>query len=200
MTFNPTIEILIVGNRYRPPLIQPHVEHLPYKLFTQDFDPPPGWKPAQQNEGYTHNHKNGYRAFRGHQEAWKNLSKPIGLALEDDAVPNRPDWWEVVNYAVNHWLPNVELVALHGRQHRADLFEKIVYPKLNVGVWWPKVKDFWMVGSLAYLMKRETAQRLIDFQLDGVPIDIFLFKNFSLVLVEPSPFTHDMRFKSLIDV
>lgn len=125
------------------------------------------------------------------------------LILEDDAIPNRPDWADIVVEA-SKYLDKYEVISLHGRAWHPDAFNISDMMGITVKIAEPKVQksgSVWVQGSLAYLIRRDAKQRLIEKEYDGFPIDIFLCNKFDFALVHPSPFDHGSQagIKSLID-
>ena len=189
---------MVLASKYRKALVMPHVAQFSPMLFNEDIDPPAGWYPKPEYVPLSHNMRRTYRIFRAHQEAWRRLSRPIGLILEDDAVPNRSDWVEIVNFAIEV-LASHEMVVLHSRCYNLQEFKASHVQQLGIALLAPAEANVLMVGSLAYMMSKETAARLINYPFDGIPSGLYLFRSFEFVVIDPSPFNHDRSEGSMMD-
>jgi hypothetical protein len=197
-----SIELVVVACRKRPAIVLPYLENVPHRVhWTTDYELPEGWKIAPAYSSYLRHEKQyvGHlRCFRGHADALKDVQANVALVVEDDAIPNRPDWVQIVAQASRH-MEEFDVISLHGRSfhpehftaHDEHLGVKFLTP--NEG------GQRWVQGSLAYLIRKDAAHIIIDHMYDGYPIDIFLcneFKKFGLIT--PSPFDHGHS-RSLID-
>jgi GR25 family glycosyltransferase involved in LPS biosynthesis len=197
-----SIELVVVACRKRPAIVLPFLENIAHRVhWTTDYELPEGWKIAQEYSGYLRHQKQyvGHlRCFRGHADALKDVKATCALVLEDDAVPNRDDWVQVVAQASRH-MEDYDVISLHGRSFHPEHFSSEDQP-LGVKLLTPGPSgQRWVQGSLAYLIRMDAAQKLINHDYNGYPIDIFLcneFKRFGLI--NPSPFNHGHS-RSLID-
>lgn len=199
-----TCEIYVVACRARPAIVLAHLGGVTHHVhWTTDYDLPEGWKVNPRYGSWVNNHTGHLRCFRGHQDALKLSTADCALILEDDAIPNAEEWLHIVNAAVPY-LDRYEVISLHGRAWHPDAFTHgdLSGPKVRLSE--PKVQksgSVWVQGSLAYLIRKDAKQRLIEREYDGFPIDIFLCNHFNFALVNPSPFDHGSQVcvKSLID-
>ncbi|MHC4332169.1 MAG: hypothetical protein ACYSUV_00050 [Planctomycetota bacterium] len=208
-----TIEVLVIACRKRPALITPYLEEgkIPHRVhWTTDYELPEGWT-INPDYGSFLRHQKQYvghlRCWGGHQDALKTMGADVALVLEDDAVPNRPDWPAVIAAATKMMgQTDLEVVSVHGRAFHPEQFEITplefpAQPDSDLKVYVPKAdgKRVWVQGSLAYLIRKDAAPKLIAKEFDGYPIDIFLCNEFKFALADPSPFNHDRSHPSLID-
>jgi hypothetical protein len=197
-----SIELVVVACRKRPAIVVPYLEQVPHRVhWTTDYELPEGWTINPAYSSYLRHQKQyvGHlRCFRGHADALKDLKASVALVLEDDAIPNRPDWVAVVAQA-SRVMEEFEVVSLHGRAFHPEHFD---IQQQDKGVQFLTPKEGvqrWVQGSLAYMIRADVVSKLIDHEFDGYPIDIFLcneFKKFGLIT--PSPFDHGHA-RSLID-
>lgn len=189
-------DIIVVSTEKREPLIAPYLEGLNSIIsITPDYDLPKGFEPAVK--GLTHNHLGTYRCFKGHQNAIVKATKDCALIFEDDAIPNRTDWLNIVNQSLS--LLNVfDVVSFHGRDYDRDVFLPFIHPH-NPEFIWTSDRNTWIVGALAYLVGRVNYERMKNFVYDGTPWDIVLYRQFTYCLLENSPFNHDRTQGSLVD-
>lgn len=163
---------------------------------TPDYELPPDFNTGIHLADY--NQVGAYRCFRGHQDAISLAAGDPVLVLEDDAVPNTPDWLRIVESAAAD-VDDVDIISLHGRGFDPSRFERratiagrdLLVPRF----WCGPVRVF---GSLAYLIRAPAAQRLMAMRYDGVPVDLLLPNRFKFCLLHPSPFDHDRRHASLV--
>ena len=202
--------ICVVATRKRPAIIQEALQSglVPHSMcWTTDYRLPEGWKPLDAYGSLVQNQVGALRCWRGHQDALKHfLEQPshidCALVLEDDAWPNRPVWSTICALAMNY-LDEFEAVSVHGRAFRHEDFDsRPLDPKTltdrNILV--PKAQgQTWVQGSLAYLIRRDVAQRWVDDTYNGYPSDLYLCNRFKFALVDPSPFDHNRKHGSLID-
>jgi len=191
------LDIIVVSTKKRKALIISHLKELnPIISITPDYSLPEGFEPTVK--GLTYNHLGTYRCFRGHQDAITKATKDYALIFEDDAVPNRPDWYKVVCDSL--FLADVyDLVSFHARGYDRSLFipfNSIHNPHNFI---WTSHEGIWIVAALAYLISKENYERAINFTYDGTPWDLVLYRNFSYCLMEKSPFDHDRSERSLVD-
>ena len=142
------------------------------------------------------------RCWRGHQDALQlflnsehNLD--AALVLEDDAWPNTQEWTSVAASAMP-LLDEFEAVSLHGRTFRACDFTARPFGNRNLLV--PLAQgQTWVQGSLAYLIRRDAAERWVNDSYNGYPSDLYLCNRYKFAFVDPSPFDHNRKHGSLID-
>lgn len=199
-------DILVVATRKRPSLITEYLNDIPYKInYTNDYELDRAWKPNLKYENYVENHTGAYRCFRGHQDVLKMMEKNIALVFEDDAVPNREDWIDIVKQSLS-LLSEFDIVSLHGRNimgiSKINEIGKLKFVELNPVPFLVyrnrKVVLKKSFGSLAYIIKRKEADKIINTEYDGYPMDLYLVNEFKACILEPSPFNHDRRHGTLI--
>lgn len=200
------LDIVVVSNRHRPALITDYLKNIPHQVsYTEDFEIPDGLDISNFN--YLNNSTIGaYRCFKGHQEALKLSSKPYVLVFEDDAVPNKQNWLDAVDFGID-LLERFDVVSLHGRNMRgvvsvakAKNWRYVCLKNVNQHI--KAEKNFfgkWALGSLAYIVKRDLANQLIASTYDGLPMDLLLVNRFNACVFDPSPFDHDRKHGSLVD-
>lgn len=191
------IEIVVVASHKRKALILPYLTDLPYKIYW-DVEPelPEGFAPADNMIGIVRNQLGAYRCFRGHQEALRMSTADYVLLLEDDAIPDISDWFKEIQQAIP-LLEKYSVVSFHGRQHDPILFGEVKD--------WPKYIEpntrlpIWMVGTLAYMMKKEFIPDFLKNEYYGKPWDLLLYQHRSFCCLKESIFIHDRSQGSLID-
>lgn len=201
-----TIQIYVVATHKRPAIILDalNAANIPHHVcWTTDYKLEPDWKPEPQYGSLVQNQVGALRCYRGHQDALKFFRDQTpnidaALVLEDDAWPNRRDWPMIIGHA---WglLDRFELVSLHGRAFRPIDFTP---HQLSDGVSYlePLAQgQVWVQGSLAYLIRRDAVNKLIDTPYSGYPSDLFICNRFNFALIDPSPFDHNRTHGSLID-
>lgn len=199
-----TSELWVVACKSRPALVLAYLDQVKHSVhWTTDYDLPEGWKVNPKYGSWVNNHVGHLRCFRGHQDALRASNSDCTIVVEDDAIPNRPDWADVVAQSISY-LDKYEVVSLHGRNWHPDAFNVSESRVPGIRVAEPKVQksgSVWVQGSLAYIIRKDAKQRLIEKEYDGFPIDIFLCNMFDFALISPSPFNHGSgtRIKSLID-
>ena len=188
---------VIVTSPHRPAVVLDSLQGVEYQVScTPDYDLPADFASDIRLAAY--NQVGAYRCFRGHQDAIRLAdSEPI-VVLEDDAVPNTPEWQEIVE-AVAASIVDVDVISLHGRGFDPARFERrtmvagrdVLVPRF----WCGPVRVF---GSLAYVIRGAAAGRFMAMSYDGLPVDLLLPNRFKFCLVHPSPFDHDRRYPSLV--
>ena len=194
-------DIIVVTNHHREALILEYLKDIPHKKsYTPDYELPEKFKPDVVGFVQEHCHTGAYRCFRGHQDAIKLCEHDNALILEDDAVPNTPDWLDIVKESVE-CLDEFELVSLHGRGFNRQSFVecKKIRPGNNMLTMRTKGGAPFICGSLAYMLNRKMFSRILDHRYNGLPMDLFLYSKFDFCLLEKSPFDHDRRYGSLVD-
>lgn len=190
------LEIIVVACRKRKVLVIPYLVGKPYKIhYTKDYDLPKDFKPASNMVGVVRNHLGAYRCYRGHQDALLMADSDYILILEDDAVPNTNSWFQTVLDAIP-LLDSFEIVTFHGRDFQRELFECV--PNCS-GYIRPIKNPVWLVGTLAYMVKKENVEKYLEFVYYGKPWDLETFQHHSFCLLEKSIFEHNRSEGSLID-
>jgi hypothetical protein len=189
--------VVVVANRHRPALVLGALADIDHHVsLTPDYDLPAGFSTGIGLASY--NQVGAYRCFRGHQDALALSRGDVVLVLEDDAMPNTPDWWSIVT-SLAAWPSDLDIISLHGRGFDPAAFEQrgvfsertVLVPRFSRG----PVRVF---GSLAYLIRGAAKQRLMTMRYDGLPVDLLLANRFKFCLLHPSPFAHDRRHASLV--
>jgi hypothetical protein len=201
------LDVVVVASRHRPALVVPHLAGRRHRVcYTPDYPMP---AVARSNPltlaTYVVNPVGAYRCYRGHQDALSAPAHDRVLVLEDDAVPNRADWIDVARRAAG-LLERFEVVSLHGRDPRA-LDQAVAREGLGFHTLRPvvrrrlfrSVRMRWCQGTLAYLITRAAAARLVARPWDGLPIDHCLANEFAFCVIDRSPFDHDRRHGSLVE-
>ena len=168
------IDILVLATPHRRIITaeglteHPHIIH-----YSTDYNLPEEFAVADEYMQWS-SHKfslGHYRSFRGWQDALAKCTQPYILGFEDDAVPNRQDWWNVVLKSVE-MLKEFEIVSLHGRRVNFKDFQSKEHKGLRfyhkkAGVEWIKVNG----SPLAWLLKKETVEKFRSFEFRGCPTD-----------------------------
>lgn len=191
-------DIIIVANHKRKALILDYLKDVYHKVsYTPDYELPVDFNPAVV--GRVLNHVGAYRCFKGHQDAIKLCEKENVFIFEDDAVPNIPNWLDIVQDSVSY-LNKFELVSLHGRDFYKSLFDnyKEIRPGNNFLILKEKKGVPFICGALAYLVNRKSFEQILSWNYNGMPIDLLLYYKFNFCLLEKSPFNHDRSQGTLI--
>ena len=210
----PDFDIMVVANRHREPLAARHLKGIPHEVsWTPDYPLPSGFRCRKEYVGLVdgaggilaRHHIGHNRCFRGHQDAARKAVTPIALIMEDDAVPNRPDWLDVAAAAAG-LCGRFEVVSLHARGLERSCWIPITVERAGeflvpAGKWRAPHAQFpmaWALGSLAYFMTREAREKLLAMSYDGYPMDLLIANRFSFCAISESPFDHGAGEKSLI--
>ena len=192
-------EIVVIGNARKKILTTEYLQDVPHRVFySTDYDLPEGWVKTSR-------YKNGselgaYRCYRAHVDAIKSSSKDTVFVFEDDAVPTcSSKEWLATAVEAKELLTRYECVSLHGRAARKAMAPSKVFQYRSHRYLEPVRKPTWIVGMLAYFVRKKTAEKLEQRQYDGTPIDIVIPNELSYCCLTPSPFLHDRRFGSLLD-
>ena len=190
------LEIIVVANKERKVLILPYLEGKSHKvLFAKDYSLPFDFKPNPNMAGCVLNHQGVYRCFRGHQDALSMSDADNILILEDDAVPINALWFAKILDAIL-LLDSFEVISFHGRDYQEEMFQEV---SVNSEYIKPLSSPLWIVAALAYLVKRETVKKLIEYRYNGKPWDLVLYQHHSFCVLRESIFNHDRSEGSLID-
>jgi GR25 family glycosyltransferase involved in LPS biosynthesis len=201
------LDIVVVASPHRPPLITDALRGVPHRVVLgPDEALPPHVSPAREAGAvYIKNPVGAFRCFRGHQVA---LTQPLAdhiLVLEDDAVPNRADWMNVVEHG-RCLLDRFDVVSLHGREIRGIDAQHVVGGTTFVSLapvirrrLFRRYELRWVQGSLAYLITATAARRFAEAPYRGIPVDHLLANDFLFAVATASPFDHDRRHGSLVE-
>jgi len=187
-------DIVVVTSAKRKPLITQYLGGLDAIVsVTPNYELNPHFKPKVG--GLVQNHVGAWRCLRGHQDAITKSTKDAILVFEDDAAPNREDWLKVVSDSVK-LLETFEMVSFHGRGFIPEIFDAV-----NADFIKPKNRGSeWIVAALAYLIPRRVVEELVQYEYDGTPWDLFLYRRLNYCLMKKSAFNHNRTEGSLIDV
>jgi hypothetical protein len=149
------------------------------------------------------------RKGSGHYRCWENhriiarafLDWPgqpeVGLFFEDDAVPNCDDWIDIVNRCIP-MAEHFKMFNLYGRSIEGE-YDKQESHIAGRQVWVPTKPGYKVLGSLAYLQTRATAQVIADTPFTGIPVDVAFPRITTFGMLQPDVFDHDRRQGSLLD-
>lgn len=200
------LEICIVATRRRQPLITKYMELNSFKIsYTPDYPLSKGFKPdpvrfRSQNE------LGAYRCFKGHQDAIKMVKQKYALIIEDDAVPNVDNWLDIAEKAVES-LTIFQIVSLHGRRVEKrqepircanQIFNTLLPIEKKYPITDKPIQLKWSIGSLAYLIRRDSMYKFLNTEYFGMGVDLFIANHFTFCVIETSPFDHDRRMGSLV--
>lgn len=196
------LDIIVVANHHRKALILNHLNGITHKVsYTPDYTLPKDFKPTVSGLVQPWCHLGVYRCFKGHQDAIKMCEKDNVMIFEDDAVPNNPDWINIVADSIS-LLDTFEMVSFHGRCYDRPLYKefKEIRPGNNFLYIPNKSGRICVHGALAYMLNRRTFDRVLSWEYIGDPIDTLLVNSLNFCLLEKSPFDHDRSEGSLLDV
>lgn len=201
----------VVGCNRRPGLILPFLADQSHTLHIGvDYDLPA--EAAKMRSDYDKGSPllGNYRVFRSHQDACKRFLETkakVALIFEDDAVPNTTDWVSVVNDAVESMQPGIDILSLYGRNFSHHRFEpeyqignrSVLALRFDV----PQSEDdhggrHHVHGSLAYLITRKGAKKVVELPWEGIPCDVVFWDRTEFQFLHPSPFNHNRDQGSLL--
>jgi hypothetical protein len=197
-------DIVVVANHHRKALILDYLKDIPHLIsYSEDCDLPSGWavKPEYDHlVRHMHGHIGHHRCIEGHKKALQMCKKDTMLVIEDDAIPNRDDWLDIAKHATTLFKHH-ELVSLHGRNADLGVFKKLAFLP-NIFNYVPKDKSSfrYVLGSLAYLIKRKDIDKVYKHNYNGLGMDLFIANNFNFCFIHPSPLDHNRSQGSLIDI
>lgn len=140
-----------------------------------------------------------YRCFRGHQDALRLSKMPMTLVFEDDAVPNRRDWMDIAIQA-SKLASRFEIVSLHSRDIKPEQWKRESVDGLG-NIFYRNVPGHLQAhGTLGYIISETGKKKFLSTPWDGFPIDLLMANRFNFCTLETSPFDHDRREGSLIDI
>jgi GR25 family glycosyltransferase involved in LPS biosynthesis len=161
---SPTFDIIVVSSHHRPALVSEYLVGIDHKIsLTPDYDQPIIQLSESARKLRIPFGPGPYRCFRGHQDALSKALKDHILIFEDDAVPNRSDWLDVCEAAVP-LLSKFDVVSLHGRNQKGierQIIQNGFSYNVLAPVWFKGQNIIWAQGSLAYLVNRQTAARIM---------------------------------------
>lgn len=200
------MDIIVIANHRRPPVITEFLEGIPHRICWSDDPPMPSSiviKPEYR--GLCSNHVAAYRCLVAHQKALGMMSGEFALVFEDDAHPVQDYNWKRLVALAGDWRERFAVISFHGRGYNPWGWQKQDCP-----FGWGSF-HFWIPpdgqpltkicgASMVYLINREAAKRYQEIVYDGLPADWLLTTVGKFALVEPSPFWHDRKHGSLIEV
>jgi hypothetical protein len=194
-------DIVVVANHHRKALILDHLKDIPHQVsYTPDYEFSKSFKPQydQWVKSFT-GHQGAFRCLHGHQDALKLSKKNRVLVIEDDAIPNRSDWINVI-IDILPFMTQYDIISLHGRNIDIRECSRLLHLDKSILYGYTNKKFNYVLGSLCYMIDRRVISRIMDYSYVGLPMDLFIANNFSFALVDPSPFLHDRSQGSLIDI
>jgi hypothetical protein len=205
----PEFDVVVVANRHRAPIVVPHLGDYRYAVsYTRDYRLPRDYS-APHPELQALGPWNGVgmlRCYLGHRDAIRLAEGDAILVLEDDAVPNRPDWMALARRA-SPLLREFEVVALHARDvvgvdrvWSSDGLTFYTLAPVTVSRNGTTSRLRFALGAaLAYLIRRSSARELFRRTFDAYPIDLLLVNHFRAAILRDSPFDHDRSQGSLTE-
>jgi hypothetical protein len=199
------LPLVVVANHHRRPLVLPYLERafVPHTVhWSVDYDLPKDFISDPIFNGINSHVLGQYRAWRGHQEALFAMllqqDMKYVLVMEDDCVPNRDDWLEIVEKMVE-WLSEYQVISFHGRDLRFMEWTSLL---TGIGLYilepiYPG--RVWSLGMLCYLIRRDAIEDFVKRLYNGRPIDLAIPNFYKFALVDPSPFDHNRSQGSLIE-
>lgn len=203
------IDIIVLANKHRKPLVEEYLDKIPHKTsLTPDYNLPNDFKPTPRSDPlFISNHTGALRCYNGHIDALKLTTEDIVLVLEDDAIPNCPNWLEIVHKSID-MLNKFEIVSLHGRSI-SGIKNRIIKNGLEFLELEPiEVKHEqtgkkghlkYILGSLAYLIHKRDINKIIDSKYDGFPFDFKISNDMKFCVIKNSPFDHNRSQPSLVE-
>ena len=202
-------DIVILGTKHKKILTTDYMGGLNYNIYYNRDWPLPNFirsKLARAIPNIRKHEPRPYRCFKGHQGALSLIKTDKILVLEDDAVPNKSSWHQIVVDA-SELLDEYDVVNLHARGDivwaRAFKYKGRDYgivdfiDRRDIDTKEPR-KIKWALGSLAYLTTREYAHHIISLPYEGVPMDLFLVNQTNNCILMNSCFDHDRQYGSII--
>lgn len=196
------IEIVILGTKKRPILTKECIDVPSTVYYNEDWPAIPFKIPdCAAHISSLPSEPRPYRCFKGHQEALRVAEKDYILLLEDDAVPNRDSWKQIVIDSCE-LLKKYDYVSLHARDILG--INKRFYHKGREYCTLKPISNFqvknmcWACAALAYLVKKSTVPSIADVKYNGIPFDIWLYNQNACILLD-SPFDHDRQHGSIIE-
>lgn len=196
------LDIVVVANRHRPERVTASLAGLRHWVsYTRDWALP-RWIPHPIVQRLPPLNWTGVlRCYLGHRQAFRLGKAPALLVLEDDAVPNRGDWLDVVRVATDT-LDDFEAVCLHGREadpiRTTERRGGVTFHVLGSSDGEPLVVKA-LGASMAYVIRRTVAERIGRRPFDGYPMDLLLVNGLDMPVIAESPFDHDRSQGSLTE-
>lgn len=205
------VHAYVVAHWKRPGLIVPYLIDQSHTVHQGvDYEFPLGEAPMNDLYRAGSPLLSNYRVFRAHQDVCRRFLSThddYALIFEDDAVPNCPEWVEIVNEAA-FTMGTLDVLSLYGRHfdysrfavdYRIDNSKREVL-RLND----PKASEntrggrHHVYGALAYLVNRIGAEKIRSQRWEGIPLDVQFWDRTDFAFIHPSPFNHDRRQGSLL--
>jgi GR25 family glycosyltransferase involved in LPS biosynthesis len=200
------LEIIIVGNKRKKIITTDFLKDIPHRIFyTTDYDLPKDFKVKTQFLKYESacDHALGaYRCFRGHQDAIKSCTKENILVFEDDVVPNNNSWLDIISLSFDV-LNKFQIVSFHGRGFDKNKFDSYIFNDLSFlykKSYIPFNESYILGSPLSYIIRKSNISKLINDEYVGNPYDLYIANEFDFCVLEKSPFDHDRKMGSLIDI
>jgi hypothetical protein len=188
--------IYVVGCAARQPLITKYLNGIEHQVYiTPDYVLPEDFEVAQPYKRLVWNQQNHMRCNYGHRDVMRAMGREA-LIIEDDAVPNCKNWYEICLEA-RKLLDEFKIVSLHTRSMERPVWKQ--RPFMDREIW---IRGGgWGVGSLAYWIRDDVAKYFINRPYTGLPMDLSLYeiaskagsngnKDKLFCTVYPSPFDH----------
>lgn len=209
------LDVMVIATHHRPSIITDYLKNIPHYIhYNPDYNWENGLPLIDDLVRMAWNPLNMYRAFRGHVDVLKMSNKEYTLVLEDDASPNRKDWFDIA-LCCDDILNDAEVASLHGREWSPRDPDYIKYPGSIDKIVVYKNEEFcftkpepmandqykrtWCLGScLAYVIKKEARSKLINYKYDGLPIDFIVPSKFDFYVLRNTPIDHDRRHGTLM--
>lgn len=202
-------DVVILGTRHKKIITTDYMNGLTYHVYYNKDWPLPKFTRSKLARAIPNVRKyepRPYRCFKGHQGALSLAKTDKMLVLEDDAVPNRPSWHQVVVDA-SELLDEYDVVNLHARGDitwaKTFKFKGRDYGivgftgRRDIDTKEPR-KIKWALGSLAYLTTKKYADYIMSLPYEGVPMDLFLVNQTNNCILMNSCFDHDRKHGSII--
>jgi hypothetical protein len=210
------LDVFVIAHHSRPAIITDYLKDIPHTVhWNPDYDWEPGLNLNKALLSMAWNPLNMYRAFKGHVDVTRASKKPYLLVLEDDARPNRDDWFDIVLES-GDLLKEVEVVSYHGRECDPRDLDHIKYPSLKDRIVKHKDEELcfskpqpmhnddfgrtWCLGScMAYLIRHDAKHKMYDHKYNGLPIDFIVPQFFDFLVMRKTCFIHDRQHGTLMN-
>lgn len=199
-------DIIVVANKKRKPIIVDHLKGIDYQIcYSDDPGLPENWRMNPIYKGlcvFHRQHIGQWNCLEAHKKAIGMSRKDNVLILEDDADPNTSIWLEIAKEC-ELLLNRFQIVSLHSREPN-DIWNMWKREKVidEISVFYPKdnLTPRRALGTLAYMVNKQTLPQIQSHNYNGLPIDIFYCNCFNFCFIEPTPFNHNRSQGSLIDI
>lgn len=198
-------DIGIVSSEHRQPLITKYLDDLG---LNYNLSNTPDYPYDDSNLVGNWNNMNcnpigAYRAFRGHQKVLSESTKDYTLVFEYDAVPATSDWLDYI-LKYYHYVNDYGLIFWHMRatptkftiiNDQIAIANDIAIGQVVGGI---TVKKG--LGALAYIVNKETKEKILNEKFTGIAYDILLTNKYKFNwFSEPNLFYHNQEQGSLTD-